>query len=330
MTFQGFLGPHPRLTPLDEGSYTREGAVGFPILAQPPSDLTGRSQLLRETLWALVRRESALRLGLGGTGGRSCRPLAPLAVRFAIRAPGRMIPSGSSRRFDSQRGGMRQSVRWRWVLLLWLACAGPVVVAGEAEWKANILAGQLAYNRGDYRGATAPFELALKEAELVFGREHPNTASTVERVATLYQAQGRYADAESLFRRSLAIREKVLGAQHRDVAASLNNLALLYWAQDRTAEAEPLYRRALVIMEKAIGAEDPALATGLNNLALIYQAQGRYADAEPLFRRSLAIREKALGPEHSDVAQSLNNLAGLYKELGRYSDAEPLYRRALM
>ncbi|KFB70384.1 MAG: hypothetical protein AW09_004524 [Candidatus Accumulibacter phosphatis] len=35
MTFHGFLGPNPRLTPVDEGSYTPytlDGAVGFPIL----------------------------------------------------------------------------------------------------------------------------------------------------------------------------------------------------------------------------------------------------------------------------------------------------------
>lgn len=32
IAFHGFLGPDPRLTPLNEGSYTLDGAVGFPIL----------------------------------------------------------------------------------------------------------------------------------------------------------------------------------------------------------------------------------------------------------------------------------------------------------
>ncbi len=44
MTFHRFLGPNPRLTPLDEGSYTLDGAVGFPILHEiGPRDRTPRS-----------------------------------------------------------------------------------------------------------------------------------------------------------------------------------------------------------------------------------------------------------------------------------------------
>jgi predicted ATPase len=49
MTFHGFLGPNPRLTPLDEGSYTPytlDGAVGFPILGRA-WDKRGRAKELK-------------------------------------------------------------------------------------------------------------------------------------------------------------------------------------------------------------------------------------------------------------------------------------------
>lgn len=74
---------------------------------------------------------------------------------------------------------MRPSVVWWSVLFLWLACGGSAAVAGEAEWKADMQAGQAAYGKGDYRSATARCEAVLKEAEVAFGREHTHTATSL-------------------------------------------------------------------------------------------------------------------------------------------------------
>ena len=70
---------------------------------------------------------------------------------------------------------------------------------------------------------------------------HPDTATSLNNLASHYKSQGRHAEAEPLYRRDLAISEKVLGAEHPDTAATLNNLANLYESQGRYAEAEPLY-----------------------------------------------------------------------------------------
>ena len=72
------------------------------------------------------------------------------------------------------------------------------------------------------------------------GPEHPNTATSLNNLALLYEAQGSYAQAEPLYKRALAIREKVLGPEHPDTAQSLNNLAGLYDSQGSYAQAEPL------------------------------------------------------------------------------------------
>ena len=202
------------------------------------------------------------------------------------------------------------------------------VLAGEAEWKAHMDAGTLAYSAGDYRAATERFEAALREAES-FGRSDPRLAKTLSDLALLYDAQGRFAEAEPLLRRSLEILEKALGPNHLEVGAKLNSLALLYRAQVRYAEAEPLNQRSLGIAVKALGANHQIVGTSLNNLALLYREQGRFAEAEPLYYRSLVIREKALGPDHPDVGVSLNNLAALYQAQGRFAEAEPLFRRSL-
>ncbi len=58
--------------------------------------------------------------------------------------------------------------------------------------------------------------------------EHPDTATSLNNLALLYDSQGKYEQAEPLYQRALHIREQVLGPEHPDTAQSLNNLAALY------------------------------------------------------------------------------------------------------
>ena len=46
------------------------------------------------------------------------------------------------------------------------------------------------------------------------GPDHPDTASSLNNLALLYQDQGKYAEAEPLYQRALAICEQQLGASH--------------------------------------------------------------------------------------------------------------------
>ncbi len=189
--------------------------------------------------------------------------------------------------------------------------------------------GRYLYQRARYAEAESFYRQALEIREQVLGPEHPDVATSLSHLTSLYWDQSKYTLAEPLFLRALSIREQALGPDHPDVATSLNGLALLYKAQDRYAQAEPLFIRALSIREQALGPDHPDVATSLNDLAMLYYNEDQYLQAEPLFIRALSIREQALGPEHPDVATSLNFLAGLYIAQGRYTQAEPLFIRAL-
>jgi tetratricopeptide (TPR) repeat protein len=95
--------------------------------------------------------------------------------------------------------------------------------------------------------------LAIREK--VLGPEHPDTATSLNGVAGLLQAEGHLAGSRPLLERALAIREKVLGPEHPDTARSLSGLALLLKGQGDFARARPLYERALAIREKVLGPE---------------------------------------------------------------------------
>ena len=198
----------------------------------------------------------------------------------------------------------------------------------ETQWKVHMDAADEANRQGHYGDAEKSIKAALKEAER-FGPQDLRLGTTLNTLASLYEAQGKYAEAEPLDKRALAIDEKALGPEDPYVAIiDLNNLAELYHQQSKYAEAEPLYKRSLSILEKALGPEHPIMAKSLNNLGLVYTAQGKYAEAEPLHKRALAIREKALGPEHPDLATSLGNYAMLLGKTNRGGEAAKLEARA--
>lgn len=87
---------------------------------------------------------------------------------------------------------------------------------------------------GRYREAEPLFQEALSIYRDQFGdssaetlRERdPNVATSLNNLASLYQAQGRYKDAEPLYQESLSIWREALNERHPDVALSLNNLAV--------------------------------------------------------------------------------------------------------
>jgi tetratricopeptide (TPR) repeat protein/CHAT domain-containing protein len=185
------------------------------------------------------------------------------------------------------------------------------------------------HGQGKYAEAEKLAQQALEINEAVLGPDHPDVASALSNLGSMYQAQGKYSQAEPVLQRALKIQEKALGPDDPDNVIILNNLAMLYKAQSKYSQAEPLLQRSLTIREKALGPDDPKLANTLNNLAALYDDQGKYAQAEPMYQRALSIREKAMRPDHPDVAQSLGNLAVLYCEQGKFVQAEPLYKRAL-
>ena len=150
----------------------------------------------------------------------------------------------------------------------------------------------------------------------------PMSATSLNNLAELYQAQGRYAEAEPLYKRALAIREKALGPDHPDVGTSAQQPGRA------VPSPGPLRRGRAALQARARDPREGARprpprcrARRSTTWPRCTEAQGRYADAEPLYKRALAISEKALGPDHPDVATSLNNLAVLYRAPG------PLCRR---
>jgi tetratricopeptide (TPR) repeat protein len=213
-----------------------------------------------------------------------------------------------------------------------VADGGDVLIEGASpERQAEVwaLAGLACLHAGRYGEAEPLLVRALEARERVLGAEHPDTLTSVNNLAVLYESQGRLGEAEPLYLRALAGSERVLGAVHPDTLTSVNNLAVLRYRQGRLGEAEPLYLRALAGWERVLGAEHPSTLTSVNNLAGLYESQGRLGEAEPLYLRALAAKERVLGAEHPDTLTSVNNLGVFYCYQKRWAEAAPLLERAV-
>lgn len=199
----------------------------------------------------------------------------------------------------------------------------------EFEW--DILNNEVVQLRlaGQYDQALAKAENALAVAVRVFGKDHPNAATSMTQLAITKYVLGQYAQAEQLYKQALAIAENSLGFEHFNVASILTNLAVLYKTQQRSVLAEQLFRRAADIVEKVRGPKSPELAQLLMNLGTVYSAQEKYSDAKIAYSRALKIAEEGLGSEHIVVATALHNLASLELGQGRLVDAEPRIKHAL-
>jgi tetratricopeptide (TPR) repeat protein len=198
---------------------------------------------------------------------------------------------------------------------------GPALGFADGQsWDAHMSAGNQFAAQGRHEEAEGRYVEAIEEAK-TFGPKDTRLATSLNNLASLYQAQGKHTQAELLYQQSVGCLEGALGLEHPFLAAALTNLAWLYYATAQYDQAEPLYRRSLAIIEKASGPEHPSSVEVLNNLGALLAAQGRYAEAEPLFLRSLSIREKTVGPAHVEMVICLRNYAELLRKTNREKEA---------
>ncbi len=119
---------------------------------------------------------------------------------------------------------------------------------------------------------------ALEVQEKYLLKDHPQTATILNRLASLYKRQERFSEANTLLKEVLRIHRKNLPSEHPDIAISLNNLAMLYQTQENYAQAEPLYHRALVILELSLGEAHRTTQAVRSNYRFCLREQGKSPD----------------------------------------------------
>lgn len=72
----------------------------------------------------------------------------------------------------------------------------------------------------------------------VLGKEHPDTLTSMNNLAGLYESQGKCEAAKALYEETLQLRKKILGLEHPQTLGSINKLARLYESQGKYEAAD--------------------------------------------------------------------------------------------
>jgi serine/threonine protein kinase/tetratricopeptide (TPR) repeat protein len=182
---------------------------------------------------------------------------------------------------------------------------------------------------GEYDRARYHLERAREIRGRQIGDGHPDTLSSMNRLAVVHMQMSRYDEAARLHEQTLDLRQGTLGAEHPDTLASMNNLANVYTAQGRFDESEPLKRRTLEMRTRTQGEDHPETLISMNNLAVEYMDQGRYAEAQPILEAALKIQKRVLGEGHPNTLRTMDNLANVYGAVGHYEEEKRLHERAV-
>ena len=190
------------------------------------------------------------------------------------------------------------------------------------------------YHEGKFKEAIPLAEKLVVLTKRAKGGEHPDTATSLNNLAMLYQAMGDYVKAKLLFKEALEIRQNVLGQEHPDTAQSINNLAMLYQAMGDYTKAEPLFKEALQIRQKVLGPEHPDTAQSLNNLAYLELDLGEIQEAERLGRLGYAAGVEAFSQILSfgseDQRLAYQRLQNPYTLFAAFNDTDALMAGAVL
>jgi tetratricopeptide (TPR) repeat protein len=63
--------------------------------------------------------------------------------------------------------------------------------------------------------------------ERQLGADHPDVATSLNNLASLYDSQGKYSEAEPLYLRAIQILEKVLGSEHPNTVTVRQNYEIM-------------------------------------------------------------------------------------------------------
>jgi len=184
--------------------------------------------------------------------------------------------------------------------------------------------------QGRSREAESLLKQELKEKEKTLGKEHPDVAKMLDRLARFYREQKRFEEAKAAFMRALDIREKALGPNDPQIAYNLNDLATIcYHDLKKYTEAEAYYKRALDIGKKHLDSKRRSNLYKPSTLLSLYDRRGKHQEAESLIIEACNILKEKLGQDHTDLAWFYYQAGGYHSRRHRLEEAENYFLQAI-
>ncbi|MEM6991509.1 MAG: tetratricopeptide repeat-containing protein kinase family protein, partial [Myxococcota bacterium] len=181
---------------------------------------------------------------------------------------------------------------------------------------------------GDYEGAVAHADKAVKLAIAEYGKEHRTTSTLYGNLGSVLEHAGRYDDAMKANETSLAIDMAKHGETHPEVAHSLVNIGVLLQNQGEYDVAKEKFEQALQIYDGTVGRKHGAYTTAMVNLGQNAFYRLKFEEARDRFLTLLELYRQTMPEVSDDIAMVHQNLGTAYKHLEDLESAETHYRQA--
>jgi CHAT domain-containing protein/tetratricopeptide (TPR) repeat protein len=164
------------------------------------------------------------------------------------------------------------------------------------------------------------------------GRLH---ATSLHRLAEVYESRGDYETAQELHLRGLEARKTTFGRLSRFYLENLSKNSNLYRKlrlrndEPNFANAAPFLWEALEVLAVNDMCSHPFYADRLDDLGRHYHSRGDFSTAEGLYREAMRVRARSLGADTPLYSLSLDNLAELSVAAGDPHRALELVRQSL-
>ncbi len=188
---------------------------------------------------------------------------------------------------------------------------------------------QVLQRQGRREPAEAILRQALRVHGLAMGEDHPKTAATKGRLASLLTTMLRLEEAETLYHETLEIQSKTLVAHHSEVLNTRLNYAALLKQSQRIDEAEAQLSEIISRLEPRDDHDPQLLSYAQNQLADLCRQRldaGDFERSERLYEASLEIRQRLYGESDLRVSSPMYGLGRLYLAAGSTKLAEPYLR----
>ncbi len=204
-------------------------------------------------------------------------------------------------------------------------------LSGQPEILANMLdvTGNVYKSLGLYKNALPLLQRSYSINDSLFGSNSPETAKSLNDLASLNFDMGDYDSSVDKFNKALKLRENIFGKESMESAESMNGLAMVLREEGKYDESEKLLLESLSIRKKHSSGKSNEVAESTNNLALLYQDKGEYEKSKKLFEESLQMKKQLYGRVHPSYSETLGNQASLLQEMGDYRKAENLFTETL-
>ena len=189
--------------------------------------------------------------------------------------------------------------------------------------------GQVHEKLGDYRKSIEFYSRSLDVAKVIYGEQHPYTATVYNNLGLVNLSLGDYQKAMDLFTTSLKLKIAAYTEQHFEVSTTYSNLAWAYYCLGDCQKAVELYLQSLNITKKIFGEHHPDTARSCDNLGAVYRSLGQYQKAIKLHSQSLDITKVVFGEQHQNTMMSCSNLASVHYALGDIEKAMELFSKSL-